>query len=475
MNYCVCYVRVSSKDQELEGFSIPAQLKILREYARKNNLIVVQEFTEAETAKKSGRTQLAAMLKLIDENKGIEHVVVEKTDRLLRNSNDYAFLDNLTADTKIKVHLVKENLILNNKSRSDEKLVFGINAVVAKFGSDRISEEVKKGMEEKAFQGTYPSYAPYGYINIRMNSKSFIQTDPIAATYVKQIFELYATGSYSLLKLKRKMISDGMIYRNGKTLHKSTIENILKNEFYTGIFFWKGKKYENASHETLISQELFQRVQSIMVNPNKSKSRKSMFSFSNLITCGICKCKFVAELKKGKYIYYHCSRSNNTCKQDYLRQEVIDNLFTQLFEKIYIPEEIKLIILENLRKSFADKVTYHNNLIEQLNQQIKRIQNRIDQAYLDKLDGKISESFWQNKTEDWTIEKETLYRKLQETEKADNNFFENADFIIELAKNAAQSFKKASIEKKTKAYRFNNIELIYDFVIRAHFVLEFFE
>jgi site-specific DNA recombinase len=37
MNQAVLYARVSSKDQEQEGFSIPAQLKLLREYAQRKD------------------------------------------------------------------------------------------------------------------------------------------------------------------------------------------------------------------------------------------------------------------------------------------------------------------------------------------------------------------------------------------------------------------------------------------------------
>lgn len=54
---CVLYARVSSDRQEKEGFSIPAQIKLLREYALRNGLKIVEEFVEAETAKKAGRTQ----------------------------------------------------------------------------------------------------------------------------------------------------------------------------------------------------------------------------------------------------------------------------------------------------------------------------------------------------------------------------------------------------------------------------------
>ncbi len=50
----ILYARVSSKEQEKEGFSIPAQLKLLNKYAADNRLQVVQEYVDVETAKKSG-------------------------------------------------------------------------------------------------------------------------------------------------------------------------------------------------------------------------------------------------------------------------------------------------------------------------------------------------------------------------------------------------------------------------------------
>ena len=86
------YARVSSKEQEAEGYSIPAQLKLLREYAIKNSFIARKEFTDIETAKKAGRTEFNKMLAFIEENPSIKHILVEKTDRLLRNIADYAFI-----------------------------------------------------------------------------------------------------------------------------------------------------------------------------------------------------------------------------------------------------------------------------------------------------------------------------------------------------------------------------------------------
>src|SRR5579883_964128 len=50
----VLYARVSSKDQEREGFSIPAQLQLLRGYAASRGLTVLKEFVDVETAKQAG-------------------------------------------------------------------------------------------------------------------------------------------------------------------------------------------------------------------------------------------------------------------------------------------------------------------------------------------------------------------------------------------------------------------------------------
>ena len=57
----VIYARVSSKDQEKEGFSIPAQLKFLRRYAQTSELAVDREFVDVETAKKTGRAGFGEM------------------------------------------------------------------------------------------------------------------------------------------------------------------------------------------------------------------------------------------------------------------------------------------------------------------------------------------------------------------------------------------------------------------------------
>ena len=342
-------------------------------------------------------------------------------------------------------------MILSHDSRSNEKFIFGIKALMAKNYVDKLSEETRKGMLEKAEQGIYPSFAPYGYLNqTNADGKKEVTIDPDTAPFIKRLFELYATGNYSLLTIRKRLLDEGMVYRNGKNFHKSTIETMLKNEFYTGVFYWKGKKYENAKHKAIISKELFQQVQNVLCRPHKNKSRKGIFTYSGLLHCGVCGCALTAEIQKGKYIYYHCTGHKGNCNQPYLKQEAIEAEFENLLSNIQITAIDQETILKGLRESYKDKVEYHNSCVKQLEKQVKVLQDRIDQAYLDKLDKRISEDFWQSQTAKWLKEKEDLTVKLLAHQKADTNYLENANLIIELARKAVYLFKKQDAEQKRK-------------------------
>jgi site-specific DNA recombinase len=120
MKEAVLYARVSSKDQEKEGYSIPAQLKLLREYAQRNEFQIVREFIDVETAKTTGRKQFGEMLAFLGRNQFCRVVIVEKTDRLYRNFRDCVTLE----DLDVEIHLPKEGQVISRNSRSQAKLVY---------------------------------------------------------------------------------------------------------------------------------------------------------------------------------------------------------------------------------------------------------------------------------------------------------------------------------------------------------------
>src|SRR5450631_4286869 len=105
--HAVIYARVSSKEQEKEGFSIPAQLKLLKEYAAANGFIVAQEYVDVETAKQTGRAAFGDMVSYLKEHSSVRVMLVEKTDRLYRNLKDWVTIDELGTE----IHLPKEGVV----------------------------------------------------------------------------------------------------------------------------------------------------------------------------------------------------------------------------------------------------------------------------------------------------------------------------------------------------------------------------
>src|SRR5436305_5386057 len=99
----VLYARVSSREQQEEGYSIPAQLKLLREYGSRNGFRIEQEFVDVETAKTTGRPKFDEMVRFLKSSRNGRVVLVEKTDRLYRNFRDAVTLEELDAE----IHLVK--------------------------------------------------------------------------------------------------------------------------------------------------------------------------------------------------------------------------------------------------------------------------------------------------------------------------------------------------------------------------------
>ena len=385
----VIYARVSSKDQEKEGYSIPAQMELLRGYAGAHGFTTLQEFVDVETAKAAGRTGFGEMIALLQKTKTCRTLLVEKTDRLYRNLKDWVTIDGLG----LEVHFVKENVVLSPDSRSSEKFMHGIKVLMAKNYIDNLSEETRKGMLEKARQGVWPSYAPLGYLNVDgANGKRTIAPDANLAPAITRMFEQYATGKYSLKQMARTARADGLAYRkSGDDVPTSTIHKILRNRIYSGDFDFDGTTYQG-TYEALVSHELWEQVQAILDGRGAKKTRKmrETFAFSGLITCGHCGCAMVGEIKKGRYVYYHCTGFKGKCPEPYTREEVLEEKFTGILKGISFSDEVLGWVRQALRESHRDERQFHDDAIAKLQREHQRLQGRIDAMYEDKLDGRIA-------------------------------------------------------------------------------------
>lgn len=445
MTKAVIYARVSSREQEREGYSIPAQLQLLRDYANKHNLEVVKEFTDAETAKKSGRTNYNEMLKFIKKSKGIKTVLVEKTDRLYRNFKDYVELE----DYDLEVHLVKEGSILSDNSKSHEKFIHGIKVLMAKNYIDNLSEEVKKGQKQKAEIGEYPATPPYGYK--RLNTKMIV-IDEEPAKLVQKAYELFSKGDISLDKLRHKLFDEGFIYKSEKPLMgKSHLDKILKNIFYIGEFIYSGNHYKGI-HTPLVSRELFYKAQQAFRKDNKPLYRNEHnFAFAGMLTCGVCGCAITAEIKKERYVYYHCTNGKKICDQDkYIKEEDIDAQFFDAINKIHTEETHQKWIIEALKQINTEKEIFQEERIEALQAQNKKLRERINKIYIDKLDENISAEFWLEKHNEWNFQLSKNEETIKAHAVANKNYIESAINVLNIAGKARDMYLRRPVAEKAK-------------------------
>jgi site-specific DNA recombinase len=456
----VIYARVSSKEQEKEGFSIPAQLKLLKEYAAAQGFVVAQEYVDVETAKQTGRTAFGEMVAYLKAHPAVRVMLVEKTDRLYRNLKDWVTVDEL----EVEIHFPKEGVVLSRESRSSEKFMHGIKVLMAKNYIDNLSEEARKGMQEKAEQGIWPTKTPLGYRNITgPDGKKIIVSDPAVAPIVTKLFEWYATGQHSLKEAARMARDAGLVYRkSGAKVPVSTVHSILRNRLYTGWFDWNGKLYQG-KHETLVPVELWERVQGVMDGRFAKKHRRMThdFAFSGLIACGMCGCSIVGEIKKQRYVYYHCTgyadkcQGNPTlCRRKYVREEVLEQQFTGLLGRLHFDDEVLAWVREALQASHVDQRREHQAALERLRAEHKRLGERISAMYIDKLDGKIGGDFYDKFAGEWRDEQLRLQREIDRHEAAEQSYMDEGVQILELGRNAQRLFERQEPRQKRRLLNF---------------------
>jgi site-specific DNA recombinase len=430
----VIYARVSSQEQEKEGYSIPAQLKLLNDYALKNSYKVVKEYKDAETAKKAGREHFGKMVEFLKCNDDVKVVLCEKTDRLYRNFKDYVTFD----DIDLEIHFVKEGEILSKDSKSHQKFIHVIKVLMAKNYIDNLSEEVKKGMVEKARNGIFPSVAPLGYKNCSEKNQNsivkYIVVDKERAPIIERLYRLYATRSHSLSSLANLAYEEGLRSIKGSKLPKSSIENILKNPIYYGDFRWDGKIW-HGTHEPIVSKELFDDTQDAFNAHNRPLQTKRGFPYTGLLTCSKCGCSITAEIKKNRYVYYHCTGFRGKCRKGYVREEELGDKLVDIIKAIHIDKEMLELVKTALLDSHKDEIEFHAKQILVLNTQKNRLEHRLHAIYIDKLDGRLSEEQYERMVNEWHKELNQINLKINRHESSDINYITQGVRILELCNN----------------------------------------
>jgi site-specific DNA recombinase len=155
-----------------------------------------------------------------------------------------------------------------------------------------------------------------------------------------------------------------------------------------------------------------------------------------LLTCGRCGCTITAERKKAKYTYYRCTGFRGACGNSYVREERLADLLGDVLKRIDVPEEVAARIAEELRANQSELERTRQDTLAQLAQRRRNVQSKLDRAYDDYLEGRLSEALWTRKSAEWESELVAVDAELGQLSLPMPTYAATAGRILELAKNA---------------------------------------
>jgi len=238
-----------------------------------------------------------------------------------------------------------------------------------------LSDNVKRSKDHAVKNGVWGSKAPLGYKNVSSSAGKTLETDPMWSTFIRKIFELYATGSCSLLTLAQETKAQGWTNGNGKAMNTSQLNRFLDDHFYYGMMQVKGKLYPH-KYPPLISESLFNQVQKIKHRASRSNAchaGKKEILLRGLMTCNCCSSRITGDIKKSKYVYYSCTNGKGTCKKEWVREEELIGPMLDYLDRIQLPDDLIAKITDYLKKSFESKQEFYKQTHEKLRKELNQV------------------------------------------------------------------------------------------------------
>lgn len=433
------YIRVSTAKQGEHGVSLQEQNEAIQRYATRQSLSIVRSFEEQETAAKRGRPVFSEMLQLLRKG-AAQGVVIHKIDRGARNLKDWADLAELI-DLGVEVHFANESLDLNTRGG---RLSADIQAVVAADYIRNLREETKKGFYGRLKQGLYPIGAPIGYLDSGGGQPKI--PDPKMAPLVREAFDLYATGNYSLPRLVVEMNRRGLRNRPGKMVSLNGLSTILNNPFYTGVIRIKktGESYPGI-HAPIVSTHLFEAVHQILHGKTVPRTRRHEFTFSRMIRCALCGRTVTAEVQKG-HTYYRCH--TQSCATKSVREERINSAVESAFQDLTLSAEELSYIEKWFSWARANQQTRIAERIEAARLRLAQVRERLARLTDAYLDGTIDKVLHSERRSQLLVDENSLKRQLHDLESGTDESVEALQKFFELVKTASMLYKLATPAEK---------------------------
>lgn len=432
MKQCFAYIRVSTVRQGEHGVSLQEQRYAIEQYAQRAGLSIMRWFEERESAAQRGRPAFTAMLQLLRSGKA-HGVIFHKIDRSSRNHRDWAEISDLV-DAGVDVHFTGESLDLTT---TGGRLSADIQATIAAHYIRALRQEVMKGLYGRLRQGIWPFGAPPGYLDHGGGKPKTIC--PTRGPLVKQAFELYASGAYSLRSLVSELYRRGLRTRRGGRVSMNGLSTILNNPFYVGrMRVRRNSQTFEGVHEALIPESLFREVQERLRGKTRVKVQRHEFALRQLFRCDLCGRVLTGERQKG-HAYYRCHTRD--CPMKCVREERLSEEIVQVLASLRCTEPRAVEILrQEIRDGLMDlkrKAEGDNRALGlQLDQVAAQIA-RLTDAYID---GGIDREVFENRKAELLSRQAELRERLGKPRTSDAVLESMAAETFELAQTASLGY-----------------------------------
>ena len=221
------YIRVSTTEQALEGYSVAEQEHRLRQYCAAMGHRIHKVHIDAGFSGASlDRPGIKETIKDVQQHL-VRRVIVWKLDRLSRSQKDtLIMLEDVFLENGCDFISMMESF---DTSTSFGRAIVGILAAFAQLERENIKERTMMGRQARLAKGHYnSSRPPLGYSFIPGSND--LQVDPYQAAIVREIFRLFLSGT-SINAIARKMEEK---YPTVRTWNNTMIRRTLKNPVYIG-------------------------------------------------------------------------------------------------------------------------------------------------------------------------------------------------------------------------------------------------
>jgi site-specific DNA recombinase len=199
------------------------------------------------------------------------------------------------------------------------------------------------------------------------------------------------------------------------------------------------------THTPMVSKELWDRVQAhLSSRPGKHRETKHLFPYgAGLMTCGKCGCTITAELKKSRFVYYRCTGYREAHPLEYVREEALTEQFAGALGALHFDDEVLDWPRIALRGSHEVQKREHDDAVERPQAEHKRLEDRLHTMYTDKLDGRISADFFDQKAAEMRSEQARMRGSIEQHKAANDQYLDVGVKLLELANRAPELFRSS--------------------------------